>query len=76
MGEEGGERMRDRLIEYRGDRSQQEMAKIYNVTQQAWSGWETGALTPGVVIMKRLENDSGIPMEEIFFDFFNKKKLL
>ena len=68
--------MRDKLIAFRGKRSQQEMAEVYGVTQQAWSGWETGALTPGVVIMKRLENDSGIPMEEIFFDFFNKNKLL
>ena len=35
-----------RLIEYRGNRSQSEMAKKYHVTQQAWSGWERGVKTP------------------------------
>jgi len=68
--------MRAKLVEFRGDRSQQEMADAYGVTQQAWSGWEKGTITPGVVTMKRLENDSGIPMEEIFFDVFNNKNLL
>ena len=43
------------------------MAKLYGITQQAWSAWET----PQPHIMKQLENDSGIPMEVIFFDAFN-----
>jgi hypothetical protein len=28
-----------------------------------------------VVTMKKLEFDSGIPMEELFFDVFNNQKL-
>lgn len=72
----GGDTMRQKLVEFRGQRSQQEMAKLYGVTQQAWSGWETGTITPSVIFMKRLEIDSGVPMEDIFFDVFDKKNLL
>lgn len=63
---------REALIAYRGNRSQKEMANMYGVTQQAWSGWENGETKPSVVIMKRLEGESGIPMERLFFDIFNK----
>lgn len=59
------------LINYRGDRTQAEMADKYGVTQQAWSMWERGEITPSLPTMKRLENDIGIPMEVIFFDAFN-----
>lgn len=64
--------MRKLLIKFRGSRSQKEMAKNYNVTQQAWNGWEQGLFAPKPKIMKQIENDSGIPMEKIFFDVFNK----
>ena len=64
------------LIKYRGEKSQADMAKKYNVSQQAWSSWENGEKTPGVAIMKQIENDSGIPMEKLFFDVFNNEKLL
>lgn len=67
--------MREKLIRFRGNRSQEEIAKLYGVTQQAWSQWEMGTKTPGVVIMKRLEIDSGIPMEELFADIFNNGTL-
>ena len=67
---------REKLIAFRGNRSQSDMAAVYGVSQQAWSMWEMGALKPNVVTMKRLEIDSGIPMEELFFDVFNKKNLL
>ena len=61
------------LIKYRGDRSQSEMAAIYNVSQQAWSSWENGDKKPDVTIMKQIEKDSGIPMETLFFDIFNNE---
>ena len=67
---------RQSLIDYRGDRSQKEMGERYGVTQQAWSQWENGDKKPDVTIMKQIEKDSGIPMEVIFFDVFNKKDLL
>lgn len=68
--------MRKKLAEYRGDRSQSEMAKKYGVTQQAWSGWEKGTLTPVVLTMKRLEVDSGVPMEQLFPDVFDNLNVL
>ena len=52
------------------------MAKMYGVTQQTWSNWENGEGKPNIVTMKRLEMDSGIPMEVLFSDIFNKKILL
>lgn len=67
---------REVLISYRGNRSQEEMGKIYNVSQQVWSRWENGAAKPRVEIMKQLEEDIGVPMESIFFDVFNTSKAL
>lgn len=67
---------REKLIAFRGNRTQAEMAAMYGVTQQAWGQWEKGSKTPVVVTMKRLEVDSGVPMEELFFDVFNNQKLL
>ena len=67
---------RVKLIEFRGKRSQEYMAASYGVTQQAWSKWEQGKAKPSIVIMKRIEMDSGIPMESIFCDIFNAKTLL
>lgn len=61
---------REKLIEYRGERTQAEMAAQYNVAQQAWGQWETGVKRPTVDKMKRMELDSGIPMEELFPDVF------
>lgn len=63
--------MRDAIIAYRGDRSQEEMGKLYGVTQQAWSLWEKGINAPNIATIKKMENDSGIPMEELFADLFN-----
>ena len=66
---------REKLIEYRGNRTQEYMAKKYNVTQQAWDSWEKGKRNPKVSIMKRIEVDSGISMERIFFDIFDNNVL-
>lgn len=65
---------RQLLINYRGDRSQAEMAKLYGVTQQVWSRWENGTQKPKTITMKRLEDAIGRPMEEIFFDVFYNLK--
>ena len=66
---------RDILIEFRGKKSQTEIAKEYGVSQQLWSRWENGNSTPLPHLMKRLEDDVGLPMEEIFFDVFNKENI-
>ena len=65
---------RELLIEFRGTRSQTEMARLYGVSQQAWSMWERGENIPSLLTMKQLECDIGKSMEEIFFDYFNNKK--
>ncbi len=66
---------REKLVEYRGNRSQAVMAKMYGVSQQCWCKWENGENKPSVVLMKKMEMDSGMPMEVLFFDVFNKKNL-
>lgn len=67
---------RNLLISFRGNVSQAEIAEKYNVTQQTWCNWERGSSIPNAVMMKKLEIDSGISMEELFSDVFNKNKLL
>lgn len=62
--------VREKLISFRGGRTQAEMARRYGVTHQAWGAWERGEKTPTATKMKQIEVDSGIPMEEIFFDVF------
>ena len=66
---------RTALIKFRGDRTQEEMGKKYGVTQQAWAQWESGKTAPKVNIMMQIQNDSGVPMEVLFFDLFNKENL-
>ena len=67
---------RDALISYRGKRSQAEMAQLYGVSQQLWSCWEKGITSPSLPIIKKLEEDSGVPMEKLFFDLFDKETRL
>lgn len=61
------------LKDLRGTKSQAEMAKEYNITQQCWQSWESGRTLPDNAMMLRLEKDFDIPMEVIFFDSFNYK---
>ena len=70
------EMKRDALIAYRGDRTQAEMASKYGVSQQLWSCWEKCVSAPTLPIIKQIEADSGIPMEELFFDLFDKETRL
>ena len=65
---------RNLLIKFRGNINQTEMATKYGVSQQLWSCWENGTSTPLPHIMKRLEDDSRIPMEEMFPDAFQKRR--
>jgi len=68
--------VRVKLIEFRGERSQEEMGSKYGVTQQTWSNWERGIKTPSPAIMRQIEIESGLAMEVTFFDVFNNLKLL
>jgi len=67
---------REALISYRGERTQAEMASKYGVSQQLWSCWEKGITSPTLPIIKQLEADSGVPMEKLFFDLFDKETRL
>ena len=57
---------REALIEFRGDRSQAEMAEEYGVSQQAWSKYESGKAKPELGLMLRISNEANKPSEEIF----------
>ena len=50
----------------RGDRSQSEIAKEYEVSQQCWQSWEAGRTIPPNTTMLKMEKDFDIPMEAIF----------
>lgn len=59
--------MRELLKKYRGNRSQKEMAKMYNVKQQTWCSWENGKSVPRAKILKQLSKDTGFNVNELFF---------
>jgi len=67
---------REALVAYRGERTQAEMASKYGVSQQLWSCWENGLSAPSLPIIVKLEEDSGVPMEKLFFDLFNQETRL
>lgn len=64
------------LSTIRQDKTQAEIAAVYGVSQQAWSSWESGRTVPDLNIMLQMEQSTGIPMEEIFFEAFNYKMKL
>ena len=57
----------------RNNKSQAEIAKEYNVTQQGWQSWECGRTLPDHATMLQMERNFDIPLEVIFFDAFNYK---
>ena len=62
------------LKELRGTKSQSEMAREYNVSQQCWQSWEIGRTVPDNATMLQIEKNFNVPMEVIFFDSFNYKR--
>lgn len=68
--------MRNLLVAYRGNRTQEEMARIYGVSQQAWSNWENGRDTPRPVAMKAISKDAGMTIDALFFNDENSDSLL
>ncbi len=61
------------LKDLRGTKTQSEMAKEYNVSQQCWQSWEIGRTLPDNATMLQMEKNFNVPMEFIFFDSFNYK---
>ena len=66
--------MENLLVQFRGERTQKEMAEKYGCSQQSWSFWDKGTRTPPLNVMLQLEKDSGIPMEKLFYKKFNNKR--
>lgn len=62
------------LKDLRGTKSQSEIAREYEVSQQCWQSWETGRTLPDNATMLQMEKAFGVPMEVIFFDSFNYKR--
>ena len=60
---------RTHLIRFRCEKTQAEIAKEFGVSQQAWASLENGTSQPSVILMKKLEDAIGVPMEEIFLTF-------
>lgn len=56
--------------------SQEELARIMNVSQKTISSWEVGRTTPKVNKMQLLEDFFNIKKEDIFFSAFNYKSEL
>lgn len=59
----------------RGEKSQTEIAKKYGVSQQSWCKWEKGFSIPRPPLMKKIADDLGKSVDEIFFANNNKIKL-
>ena len=59
--------MNNNLMNFRGERTQSEMAKQYEVTQQMWSLRERGKSFPKPDIMKKIASDAESTVDAIFF---------
>jgi transcriptional regulator with XRE-family HTH domain len=62
--------MRDLLIELRGNKNQEDVAKELNISQQHLSEIERSAKNPSIKLMKKLEVLYGRSMVELFPDIF------
>ncbi|WP_339101992.1 helix-turn-helix transcriptional regulator [Candidatus Enterococcus clewellii] len=63
-----------RLSQYREAKriSQSEMAEKMGVTQQCISSWQTGRTIPKPHQMKLLSGILEVPIDELFYEEFNK----
>lgn len=62
--------MRKKLIEVRGNKSQDEVAKIIGISQKTLSAIERGYRNPSVELMKKMQNYYNISMILLFEDIF------
>ena len=62
--------MRNKLIELRGERTQDEISKDVGISQKTLSAIERGYRNPSVEVMKKLQEYFGVSMVEIFPDIF------
>lgn len=62
--------MRKILIELRGDKPQEKVAKAIGISQQFLSYIESGTRTPSIKTMRKLANYYNMPITELFSDIF------
>lgn len=62
--------MREKLINLRGYRTQEEVGKFIGISQKYVSAIELGKRNPSIKIMKKLEEYFGVNMRELFPDIF------
>ncbi len=58
----------NRLIQLRGDRTQDEVSKSIGITAQALSNYELGLRLPRDLLKKKIALYYGKTVQEIFFD--------
>lgn len=62
--------MREKLIQARGTRTQEEVATELDISQKTLSSLERGYRNPSVYLMKKIQNYYGISMIILFEDIF------
>jgi len=68
--------VREKIVKLRGEKSQADMAKIYETSQQNWFNWENGVSRPrDYSLMEKIANDAGGTVSEIFFAATDKENL-
>lgn len=66
---EGGDKMeRRKLMDCRGNRSRQEVAKHLDITPQMLGAIERGDRTPSLSLAKKISDYFGLPIDDIFFE--------
>lgn len=60
--------VRAKLIEYRGKRSRQEVAKDLDITPQMLGAIERGDRNPSLKLAKKIADYYGATVDEIFFN--------
>ena len=61
---------RDKLINLRGSRTQDELANELGISQQHYSAIENGTRTPTPKLMFEFEKYFNVPVQELFPDIF------
>ena len=61
---------REKLIRYRGKRSQAEIAKKAGVSQQTWNTWESGQAAPRIATIPTVAKRLGITPTYFFKLFY------
>lgn len=62
--------MRDKLIQARGEKSQQYVAEALGISQKTLSAIERGYRNPSIDLMKKIQDYYKISMTELFEDIF------